>query len=141
MGGEAVVRNAENRSVMTTSLDAYRSDREQLLARVKELEAEVERLSAKVVKSGPFELHRRCVRCGTENPDENPLSVPIAPNDLGWTHPVFCRGFSRLVCWFKLGFESPNVLQYDRWRKPHFHQRCTACGARWVVDAEGWRFD
>lgn len=131
---------------MTTSLDAYRSDREALLARVRELEAEVESLTG---KSETFEWQRACPRCGTRRLHGKQVEINDWENvvcfDLGVTPPKHCKGFwRRLGCWLAhaWGFGSPRgKLPYDRWRKPHFHQRCTACGARWVVDAEGWRFD
>lgn len=113
---------------MTTSLDAYRSDREQLLARVRELEAEVEKLSNNEDGIKPIRHLTRCPSCGTKMKNNTPVPHEDAHYN-GWTYPKVCRGLWR---WFR----------FHCWRKGyHVHQRCTACGARWVVDAEGWRFD
>lgn len=105
---------------MTTSLDAYRSDREQLLARVRELEAELH-------KTKRFDWLTACPMCGTVRKAGSSIEDKPGSTWRGWTYPRVCSGWSRhIFCW------KP---------RPHFHQRCTACGARWVVDAEGWRFD
>lgn len=126
---------------MTTSLDAYRSDREKLLARVRELEAEVERLTTDLAlaKLRPFIVLDECPRCTTRRLDgEEQASehIPYIDTYFGLTRPRFCSTwFRKLLCSFR------TKMTIEQWRRPHFHQRCTACGARWVVDAEGWRFD
>jgi hypothetical protein len=139
---------------VTTSLDAYRSDREQLVARVKELEAEVERLTGKLAKtqSGPFHWLLQCPECDTTKEDgatvysnepEHHIQDLYDHGHLGLTKLRHCNGFwRRLACYFRSApyDVAGTSASYERWKKPHFHQRCTACGARWVVDAEGWRF-
>jgi hypothetical protein len=105
---------------VTTSLDAYRSDREQLLARVRELEAALAEREAQ-----PLDWPHQCPLCGTKIKHNTQVPDSFAYYN-GWTYPKIGRGL-----WHWL---------FCRNKKQHFHQRCTACGARWVVDAEGWRF-
>lgn len=114
---------------MTTELSVYRSDREQLLARVRELE---DQLAEAEVELTPIEYLEGCPMCGVETKDGTPINEKSPQYRLGhrrwsgWTYPKACQGWlRRLFCWR---------------RRPHVHQHCTACGARWTVDAEGWRF-
>lgn len=123
---------------MPTSLDAYRSDREQLLARVRELEAEVKSLK---IGSDPFEWQRACPKCGTRRLHGEEVVIANWKEAfcfaLGITAPKICHGFwQKLACWWRADEHTIERLR----EHPHFHQRCTACGARWVVDSEGWRF-
>lgn len=114
---------------MTTSLDAYRSDREQLLARVRELEAEVDQLKPKS-DGKPFDWLRRCPACGCEESSWNENQKNHKTQWITARYPKTC--VERHGFWSRLLLLSGHA---------HVHQRCTACGARWVVDAEGWRFD
>lgn len=112
---------------MTTSLDAYRSDREQLVARVRELEQALAERETK-----PLGWLHRCPVCGAKemHGTEIPEDHKQYPGTWrGWTYPRVCCGLRRLVCRLSRSHHQPH----------HLHQRCTSCGARWVVDAVGWR--
>lgn len=105
---------------MTTDLSVYRSDREQLLARVRELEEELAELKPEAIE--PFKWLRSCPMCGYSR---QLWGDHVVERNL-WAqarYPKACSSF-----WCRI------------FHKPHAHQKCTACDAHWIVDAHGWKF-